>query len=648
MCGICGIVGAVDRNVLEQMLSALEHRGPDDRGVYCDQEVGLGIRRLSIIDLESGRQPQTNETGEIVIVFNGEIYNFGDLRAELEQAGHRFTTKSDTEVIVHAYEQYGDNFITRLRGMFAIAIWDKPRKRLLLVRDRFGIKPLYYVERQGSLYFASEIRALLAAGVVEPAVNPEAVALYIGFPCVPAPWTIIQGVKALRPAHLLIYESNRMTDQEYWRLQFPESRGTTAIPEAEHVSKVRSLLEESIKLRLRSDVPLGAFLSGGIDSSSVVGLMQRFLNRPVKTYSIAFSGGNPEYSKFNELSYAQSVARHLGTDHTEIIVGGQELYTKMARMIWAMDQPSGDALQYYLVSELARSGVTVALSGTGGDEVFAGYEWFKEVRRLAALDRLWSHAPRLVKLLVKGLTNTVPKSLKTKGPLRKLDTFIRGSDQFEARYRLNRRLYRQDEWRLLFTDEFLRTLEPAWTGDEIAQYAPDAEALDPINAVSYLQLKTDLVNLLLRDQDAVSMAHSLEVRVPLIDHVLAEYVASVPPHLKLNGDTEKYILRQAVSDILPPEIVSRRKKGFMFPMHLWMTNELRPLVEATLNRASLQRRGIFRPPYVEAMAARFFAGREPFFKVWNLVAFELWCRSTVDLHCYASPLPDTRELLSWR
>ncbi|MBN2053680.1 asparagine synthase (glutamine-hydrolyzing) [bacterium] len=645
MCGICGYVGNGNAVQLERMMAAMVHRGPDDSGRFIAGEVALGMRRLSIIDVEGGGQPITDEDGGVVVVFNGEIYNYRELRDSLLERGHKFTTRTDTEVLVHLYQEYGANLTEHLRGMFAFALWDRAARRLLLVRDRLGIKPLYVVERPGVLFFASELKALLAAGVIEARLEPQAVASYASFPCVPAPATIIAGVEMLLPAHLLVYENGAANRLEYWRLRFDPPTGSGDA--REYIQRTRTLLEESVRLRLRSDVPLGAFLSGGIDSSAVVGLMGTLLDRPVNTYSIAFTGKEPEFAWFNELSHAKKVAECFGTNHQEIVISGEDIHRKLARMVWAMDQPSGDALQYYLVSELAARGVKVALSGTGGDEVFAGYEWFKELRFLNRLDRMYDRLPCSFRNALRRMLSGAPPTMRATRLFRKAGTFTRGTGSFAERYRLNRRMYRREEWDHLFNPRFAAQLDNQ-APDEIDRYVGATENYDIVDKVSFLQIKTDLVNLLIRDQDAVSMAHSLEVRLPLIDHVLIEFIACTPPHLKLHGNMEKYILREAVKDILPADIAGRRKKGFMFPMHLWMRNELAPVVDGCLNRASVERRGIFNWEFVRSLTARFEAGKEPFFKVWNMVALELWCRMFLDRTGMGPPDFPTAELVAGR
>jgi asparagine synthase (glutamine-hydrolysing) len=641
MCGICGEYGRPDPLRVRGMAELLRHRGPDDEGFFEGPRIVLGSRRLSIIDLETGRQPMVNEDGTVIVVQNGEIYNFRELRRELEKAGHRFRSASDTEVIVHLYEEHGLEFARRLRGMFAIALWDASRERLVLVRDRLGVKPLYVCRNGEVLAFASELKALLGAGHAAGEVDPVAVAQYVGFPCVPAPRTILPGVRALRPGELVCFDGDGERSRFYWRLVFPraeEERAAEEEGEDVWAERLREGLREAVRLRLVSDVPLGAFLSGGLDSSAVVSMMGTLLEHPVRTFSIAFSGADEGFAWFNELGYAQTVARRFGTRHTEMTVTPGDARRRLVRMIWAMDQPSGDALQYYLVSEVARSGVSVALSGTGGDEVFAGYEWFRELSEIAALGRRLRWIPDRWLVECGRMLSRLPAVVASRGPLRRVATLLRGQESFLARYRLNRRLYRLEELPRLLAPGILEALRGAGEeADELSEFAEDVEGRSVVAATSLLQLKTDMVNLLLRDQDAVSMAHSLEMRVPLIDHELVEAAARIPSSLKLRRGQEKYILRKALEGILPGDILERRKKGFMFPMHLWMRKELADIVRATLDGESVRRRGFFRPEAVVRLRERFFAGKEPFFKVWNLVALELWCRLIIDARVVEDP-----------
>lgn len=613
------------------MTNSLIHRGPDSDGFYFDERIHLGMRRLKIIDLEGSDQPVFNEKKTIVLMCNGEIYNYKSLRSTLEDRGHRFSTGGDVETILHLYEEYGENCVHHLDGMFAFALWDISNSRLLLARDRLGIKPLYWSKLPGKFLFASEIRAFLASGEVTSEMDDLSILKYVAFPAIQAPLTIFSQIHALLPGHMLIYSAGEFIIKEYWDVDFEAGRTVLLTPE-ESIEVVRDSLTRAVSKRLMSDVPLGAFLSGGIDSSSIVGLMGQLLNRPVKTFSIRFSGKDKSYEWFDDASFAVEMAGAFGTEHTEKIVTGLDVYKQLARAVWAMDQPSGDAIQYYIVSGCAAEQVTVALSGTGGDEVFAGYEWFKEIRRIEKMHQMMKFLkPELANWLWDQIRK-LPRGYELSKIRRKLQTLLIGRTGFAERYRLNRRLYHGDDYFYLFSPEFVsRTVDIAGDVDaRIESCSARCQNADPVAQMSYLQLKIDMPDLLVRDQDAVSMAHSLEVRLPMLDYKLVEAAARIPSSMKLKGNSEKYVLRQAMTTILPSNIVNRQKKGFIFPMSDWMRNELKPVVDSCLSFDSIRSRGIFNPPAVEKLRTDFYKGKEPFFKVWNQVVFELWCRIVLD------------------
>jgi asparagine synthase (glutamine-hydrolysing) len=631
MCGICGLRGNTIRETVRRMNSAMIHRGPDSEGYYAGETCELGMRRLKIIDLDGSDQPIYNEDKSIVIVCNGEIYNYRELRTQLRERGHQFTTDGDVETIVHLYEEYGDDCVRKLDGMFAFALWDERKNRLLLARDRLGVKPLYFCDLPGQFIFASEIRAILASGLVPPELNEESIIRYISYPAVPAPLTIFKSIVSLLPGHMVRIDNAGVRVMEYWDVDFMAAKHRQ-IKGQDAVDFVQHQLTESVRKRLVSDVPLGAFLSGGIDSSSVVALMGSLLELPVRTFSIRFTGSGDEFKWFDDASFATRVSEIFHTEHTEEVVTGEQVNDNLIDAVWAMDQPSGDAIQYYLVSQSARKGVTVALSGTGGDEVFAGYEWFKELRQIDAIHKRYGLGIRNAGPLILALIRLIPRTYQFPAGIHKLETLFLGSQRFIDRYRLNRRMYRNRDWPYIFSPDFLQRIPGLDFDSEprFSFYADRCDDLDPIARTSYMQLKTDMTNLLLRDQDAVSMAHSLEVRLPLIDHTLVELAARIPSDLKLHGNEEKFILRKALSHLLPEEITQRSKKGFIFPMGSWMRNELRPVVESCLSEAATKKRGIFNVDTTKQLKKDFFAGKQPFFKVWNQVVFELWCRITLD------------------
>ncbi|MCD4654033.1 asparagine synthase C-terminal domain-containing protein, partial [bacterium] len=433
------------------------------------------------------------------------------------------------------------------------------------------------------------------------------------------------------PGHLLSFSGNRIRLLEYWDVDFIKASTQLYSPE-ESVEIIRERLNESVSKRLMSDVPLGAFLSGGIDSSAIVGLMGQLLDRPVKTFSIRFTGDDKSYDWFDDASFACDVARVFGTEHTEKTVTGKDVADQLLRAVWAMDQPSGDAIQYYIVSGCAAQDVTVALSGTGGDEVFAGYEWFKEIRRIEQIHRNLGYLSPSIAAWMESKLNRMNRSYELHPIRKKLRTLLAGRKNFATRYSLNRRLYFGEDYFYLFSPDMIsKTVDyPYMLDPRLMLYSNRCADLDAVNRMSYMQLKTDMVNLLVRDQDAVSMAHGLEVRLPMIDYKLVEAAARVPASMKLNGSTEKFVLREAVKDLLPAKITRRRKKGFMFPMADWMRNELKPVVQSCLSRDSIKKRGIFSPDTVEALTKDFYNGKQPFFKIWNLALFELWCRVVLD------------------
>jgi asparagine synthase (glutamine-hydrolysing) len=639
MCGICGEFGRIKLARVQSMAASLLHRGPDDSGFYEEESICLGMRRLSIIDLEGGQQPMTNEDRSVAVVFNGEIYNYKEIRRSLIERGHRFKSRSDTEVIVHLYEEKGEDFLKYLRGMFAIALWDSKEKRLILARDRLGIKPLYFVRSGTVLAFASEIRALVKVGHAPLEADPVAIAQYVGFPCIPTPRAAVRNIEALKPAEMVVINEKSVRSEYYWNLSFPEVKKENDPAKEEYYSTVlREKMEEAVRIRLESDVALGAFLSGGLDSSTVVALMSSCQSSAVHTFSLSFKGTEKEFSQFDEQPFAKLIAKFFETNHTEIKLSGSDLRKRLLRIIWAMDQPSGDALQHYLVSEVAKTGVTVALSGTGADEVFAGYELFREMVLLERAARVIGLVPPFWKMRLAQWIATLPKKLSTHIPIRKLKSLINVESDFLSRYRLNRRFYNGEELAALLQPRIWEALVSAGEeADELAEYKMRIRGTSVISATSLLQLKTDMVNLLLRDQDAVSMAHSLEVRLPFIDHEVLEFAAAIPSSLKLHGRIPKFILKRSMADILPQRILQRQKRGFFFPMHLWMRNDLEDVVRNTLSMSSINKRGFFNYEPVAQLKEAFFAGKEPFFKVWNLVVLELWCRLVLDHKVFDDP-----------
>ncbi len=618
MCGIAGIFEfergvAVAAEVVARMCEVIRHRGPDDQGVYCRGPIGLGARRLSIIDLATGHQPISNEDQSIWVAFNGEIYNFLELRPGLQARGHRFSTATDTEVIVHLYEEHGTEFVRELRGMFAIALWDGPKQRLLLARDRLGIKPLYYWEQARRLSFGSELKCLLETPGPRPAVDLEALNRYLSLGYVPEPDTIFQGVNKLPPGHLLIVEPGSVREQQYWELPWPDD--SAAPREEECCEQLRELLRESVQLRLISDVPLGALLSGGIDSSTVVAVMSRLMDRPVKTFSIGFAEQD-----FNELAYARRVAKHLGTDHHELVVAPQAVQL-VERLMSYFDEPFADssAVPTFLVSQLARESVTVALSGDGGDELFAGYDRYPEAQRQRWFDRLPLGLRRKVLL---PLSRKLPYWMYGKNYLRRV-----ALDNGLERY-LDAAMLPLPVKERLVTAEFRATVTSLDCGEVLRRFVPDGRERSLLDRIVYLDTKTELPGDILTKVDRMSMAHSLEVRVPLLDHRLVEYVARLPMRYKLRGATTKYLFKKAFGDLLPPGILTRRKMGFALPLPHWFARDLREFLRDVLFDPRTLQRGYFNAAFVDALVREHARGRRDNSSLlWRLLALEIWHRN---------------------
>jgi asparagine synthase (glutamine-hydrolysing) len=625
MCGIAGRLNfdpaqPIDRDRLTAMTAAVAHRGPDADGFYVGEGIGLGHRRLSIIDLTSGDQPVCNEDRTIWVVFNGEIYNFADIRSELETFGHRFRTHSDTEVIVHAYEQWGERAVDRFRGMFAFAIWDEPRRRLLLVRDRLGVKPLYYSHGEESLTFGSEIKSILENPDVNRAWDPEALDAYLTLQYVPCPRTIYRAVSKLPAGHLLIAERGRVIIRRYWDLQF--AGDGDASREAEYLDRLDQLVSESVRLRLVSDVPLGAFLSGGIDSSAVVAAMAEICAGRVVTTSVGFN----EHA-YDELEYARTVARHLGVEQNETTVRpGDEIVDLLPKLAWHLDEPFADssAVPTYYVSKAARERVTVALSGDGGDELWAGYSRHRvEQSELTARRWLGPAGGRLAGRIARHL----PLGVKGVRSLRHLA--LTPADACARKHGYG--LFDLDERGALYSSDFAAQVRDAdpFLGFRLAYEA--CPSRDPLDCALYVDVKTYLVDDILTKVDRMSMAVSLESREPLLDHKLLEFAATVPSTLKLKNGQSKYLLRRLLERRIPKSIVDRPKHGFEAPISEWLRGPLAPMVDGLLTDGRLRDRGIFDQRAVASVWQEHREGRRDHrHRLWSLVMLELWFRQFVD------------------
>ncbi len=628
MCGIYGIV-ALGENVrpdpeeLAPMGAVAVHRGPDDCGSFGNGCVALGMRRLSIIDPAGGHQPITNGDRSLWVVCNGEIYNFRELRRELEGRGHRFATRSDTEVIVHAYAEFGDRFVERLGGMFAFALWDDRRRRLLLGRDRLGIKPLYYRADARRLIFASEAKSILAVPGVSAELEPTALRRYLSLGYTPAPLSMFRGIRKLPVASMMVVEQGALRTRRYWKL--PE-QVDESLDEQEWIDELRRGLDRSVESQMVSDVPIGAFLSGGIDSSCVVGLMARHSSRPVRTYSIGFSSGSADRF-YNELPFARQVARRFGTEHREILVR-PDVVSLLPRLLWQMDEPIADSafVTTFLVAEFARRDVKVILSGVGGDELFAGYR-----RYLGEYyGRLYQRVPRPLR---RGLLLPIARRLPADRHSTLLNlsrlarAFIVSSElPLEQRYQTYVGVF--DEAAL---DRLLLDPAPPADGDPLAAAFRNCASGDGLRRMFEVDLLTQLPDDLLMLTDKMTMAASLECRVPLLDHELVELAARMPSRFKIRGRRLKAVLRKALEDLLPAEILERGKRGFGAPLGAWMRQELAPLVRHLLGPDSLRRRGLLDPAAVARTVALHESSREDHTDhLLALINLELWCRVYLD------------------
>ncbi|MCK4437275.1 asparagine synthase (glutamine-hydrolyzing) [bacterium] len=641
MCGIYGILNfnkePVDRQLLQRMGDVLKHRGPDDEGIYtsnakCKMQnakfqasnlnVGLGHRRLAVIDLETGHQPMHNEDKTVWIVFNGEIYNFRDLREALEKQGHKFYTKSDTEVIIHLYEEYGTGCLKFLRGMFAFAIWDERRERLFLARDRAGQKPLCYAIQNGQFIFASEIKAILQLPGIKRKVNLQAMHHYLTYQYVPSPLTMFKGISKLPPAHFLIWEKGNIKIRRYWELNF---KNKVKMAESEYEERILHLLEESVKLRLVSDVPLGAFLSGGIDSTAAVGIMAKLSDRPVKTFSIGF-----EERAYDELRFARIAAKRFGTDHHEFIVRPDALEI-LPKLIWHYNEPFADssAIPTYYVAKETREHVTVALNGDGGDECFGGYPRYQAVKLALLFDKTpnW-----LRRRLVKAIADKLPESSEQKRLLRRAKRFLCAmSLPAERRYVRWICCFDNERKNQLYSSEMKKAVDGIDSFQILEDLYRKANNPDFLDKTFYVDIMTYLPDDLLVKMDIATMANSLEARSPFLDHKLMEFCAGIPSNLKLKGLTSKYILKKALRKALPPQIVHRGKMGFGVPIGHWFRSELKSyLYQILLDRKSLDRR-YFNQNYIKQLLDEHCQrGYDHGYRLWALLNLELWHRMFID------------------
>ncbi|MGI5174729.1 asparagine synthase (glutamine-hydrolyzing) [Dactylosporangium sp. CA-152071] len=622
MCGIAGVAGAgADAVLVRRMCDVLAHRGPDDEGVHDGPAAALGMRRLAIVDVAGGRQPVYSEDRSVVAVCNGELYNFAELRADLIRRGHAFTSAGDTECLVHLYEEFGDDLVHRLRGMFAFAIWDAARGRLLLGRDRVGKKPMYWRDTGGGVAFASEAKALLQDRAFTPRLDVVALHHYLTYQYVPAPWSIFEHVHKLPPGHLLTWQAGRVSVRPYWRLDCTE----TPVPdEPAAAERLRDLLLDAVAARLVGERPVGAFLSGGLDSSAVVAAMARLSARPVRTFSIGFDD-----DRFDERRYARQVADRYGTDHHEMVVRPADLGPLpqlLADLAWHFDEPFADpsAIPSFFVARLARAHVTVVLNGDGGDECFGGYHRYLLMRSLARLPAL--RPRRLFDGLGAFGDRAAPRST-----LRRVGRTLRLLSRPPiGRYAGMMSIFSEDQLRTLYTDDLRERLRGVDSVALLEDAFRRSAAPDAVGRVIDADVNTYLPGDLLAKVDVTTMANSVEARSPLLDQHLLEWAAALPTRLKVRPGTTKYLFRRAMADWLPAEVIDRPKMGFGVPLAAWLRGDLRELTWSVLTDATARSRGLFRQDEVQAMLRRHDGGADESRRLWSLLQFELWHRQFVD------------------
>jgi asparagine synthase (glutamine-hydrolysing) len=632
MCGINGIAFSsrsgrtVSRAQLEAMRDVVRHRGPDDEGLFIDRNLGLGHRRLSIVDVAAGHQPMTNEDESLHITYNGEIYNHADFREWLESRGHVYKTHCDTETILHLYEEYGIDCVEYLRGMFAFAIWDQRKQELFIARDRLGVKPLYYFHADdGSLYFGSEIKTIFAAGALKPELNYAALPDYLANHAPSGETTLFHGVKRLLPGHTLVWRDGKIDINRYWDVSFVKAKDE-GYSDNDYIEQWGDLFRTSVKLRLMADVPLGMFLSGGIDSSAIAAMMSTMVDEPIKTFSVAF-----REREANELEYARLVAEKYKTDHHEVVVSPEQFFGALPNLIWHEDEPLAhpSSVALYFVSHLAAQNVKVVLTGEGSDELLAGYaRYWKTLKNLSWGNRYHSLTPGLIKNGVRKQLSALPDGSRVKQKL--LRTFLTLKPDIESLYLDNFAVFsRQTQPQLLTGEARERAgdLNPYRVIDELMDRTDATSLLDRL---LYSDIKTYLHELLMK-QDQMSMATSLESRVPFLDHKLVEFTASLPERLKLRGWTTKYILRQSMKGVLPDAILTRPKMGFPVPIGAWFRGPYSYLLDEFVLGSRALDRGIFEPDYVKDLVQRHRTGGENHDeRLWALVNFEMWLRRFFD------------------
>ena len=628
MCGINGIAlssrssRVLSRDVLEKMRDVIRHRGPDDEGIFIDGNVGLGHRRLSIVDVAAGHQPMTNEDRSLHITYNGEIYNHADYRESLEARGHVYQTHCDTETILHLYEEHGAACVEHLRGMFAFAIWDKNKRELFVARDRLGVKPLYYTHTDdGSLYFGSEIKTLLEASAVKPELNYAVLPDYLANHAPSGEETLFVGVKRLLPGHTLTWRDGAVTIRRYWDVDFTKDE---IRDDETYIKQWSELFRESVRLRLMADVPLGMFLSGGIDSSAICAMMSTMVSEPIKTFSVAFAE-----REANELEYARLVANAYKTNHHEIVVSPEQFFAALPRLVWHEDEPLAhpSSVALYFVSKLASEHVKVVLTGEGSDELLAGYGRYRRTMWNLAMGRGYNKfAPPFARDTIRKQIERMPG-----GRLRQklMRTFLVLSPELESIYFDNFAVFPSPMQQNMFTPETRERIPAIDPYVELRRLLERTKDLSLLDGLLYADIKTYLHELLMK-QDQMSMATSIESRVPFLDHKLVEFTARMPDAMKLRGNTTKYILREAMKDVLPEQILTRSKMGFPVPIGSWFRGPFKSIVDEYVLSERATSRRIFDAGFVRQIVARHQGGEDHAERLWALVNFEMWMRRFFD------------------
>ncbi|MEP6900847.1 MAG: asparagine synthase (glutamine-hydrolyzing) [Actinomycetota bacterium] len=624
MCGINGIAFSkkskrqIDRRVLEKMRDVQFHRGPDDGGIFTDENVGLGHRRLSIVDVSHGAQPMFNEDGSLVIIYNGEIYNHADYREELEAKGHVYQTHCDSETILHLYEEYGVRCVEKLRGMFAFAIWNRREKTLFIARDRLGVKPLYYVhDEQENLFFGSEIKTLLEANAIKPELNYRALPDQLANHGTSFDETLFAGVKRLLPGHTLLWQDGKLKIEEFWDVKFEPKHEEKS--DAEFIEDWRELFKESVKLRLMADVPLGMFLSGGIDSSAIAAMMSQMVDEPIKTFSVGFAE-----REANEFEYARIVARSFKTEHHEITITPEQFFAELPNLVWHEDEPLGfvASVPLYFVSKLAQKHVKVVLTGEGSDEILAGYgRYAKAVSLLNYGERYESLTPNFVREIVKSGASLFGGKLNRTFLTRQTDIENLFLDNFSVFSKAMQEKLLSVETKARISEQNPYFYQNKWLAK--------TDAKDVLDKLLYVDTKTYLHELLMK-QDQMSMAASIESRVPFLDHKLVEFTAQMPVRMKLRGRETKFLLREAMKGVLPEEILTRSKMGFPVPVGNWFRGRFKHIVDEYVFSERTLQREIFNADFVREIAQKHNAGENHDERLWFLVNFEIWQRRFFD------------------